>query len=373
MKRCIYHFPEPIVENPGIGSALRPNRMLAAFRALGYEVDEITGYSKERKKKIAAIRKRIAAGEKYDFVYSESVNGPTMMADKDNFPRHPFMDFSFFRYCKRHGIPIGLFYRDVHWKFPFYKDSVAFWKRCILLPLLRYDLRMYRKLLSILYIPSEEMGAYIPECNYRLLPPGGIMHEDSISKRCADNHTKKELHIFYVGSSTGGVYDLKTFCQAVKETENIYLTVCTPETQWRTAMQDYAAVLCDRIQVIHKASHELKPYFEKADIFSCCLTDTDYVRIAMPIKVFEATGYGIPILITDSVAAKRIVCSEKRGWAVPCNVGAFKKILQHLRDNPDEVECAKANAAFAAPLHTWEIRAKQVADDLTSVFHGADK
>ena len=84
MKRCIYHFPEPIVENPGIGSALRPNRMLAAFRALGYEVDEITGYSKERKKKIAAIRKRIAAGEKYDFVYSESVNGPTMMADKDN-------------------------------------------------------------------------------------------------------------------------------------------------------------------------------------------------------------------------------------------------------------------------------------------------
>ena len=43
MKRCIFHYPAPIADAPGIGSALRPKRMLAAFRAIGYEVEEVTG------------------------------------------------------------------------------------------------------------------------------------------------------------------------------------------------------------------------------------------------------------------------------------------------------------------------------------------
>ena len=52
MKRCIYHYPNPVVEKPGIGSALRPYQMLCAFRQLGYEVEMITGYSAERSRKI---------------------------------------------------------------------------------------------------------------------------------------------------------------------------------------------------------------------------------------------------------------------------------------------------------------------------------
>ena len=66
MKRCIFHYPGPIQENPSSGSAVRPNRMLNAFKMSGYEVEEVTGFSKERAEKIKAVRKNIKNGVKYD-------------------------------------------------------------------------------------------------------------------------------------------------------------------------------------------------------------------------------------------------------------------------------------------------------------------
>ena len=97
----IYHCPFPLDNNATSASGIRPLRMLNAFRVLSCEVDLITGYSIERKKLIAEIKKKIATGVKYDFVYSESSTMPTLLTERHHFPLHPIVDFEFFKFCKK--------------------------------------------------------------------------------------------------------------------------------------------------------------------------------------------------------------------------------------------------------------------------------
>lgn len=366
MKRCIFHYLHPIEDRPGIGSALRPCQMLRALRAIGYEVDVVAGYSHERKKKIRAIKKRIRDGVVYDFVYSESVNDPTLLSDSDHLPRHPFLDFRFLGFCRKKGVPVGLFYRDMHWQFPVYRERVPHWKQMITLPLFRRDLRMYRKNVDVLYVPSERMGEIVPHSTTKPLPPGGQKRPEVLDCRASKAQEKGSLRVFYVGNVMG-VYDLTDFCKAVKETENVYLTICTPQTSWEQMQRNYAPYLCDRIRVVHKSSGELQPYYEEADVFCCCLEVNQYTALAMPIKVFESISYGVPVMISDGIAAGELIAREKCGWIVQNNAEDYARLLKFLRDEPDDVRQKTKNTMMIAPTHSWESRAQQVAEDLTNL------
>ena len=78
------------------GSSVRPNQMLNAFKLCGYIVDDVTGYGSERKQKIREIKKNIKNGVKYDFVYSESINIPTVLSEENHIPIYPFPGFFIF-------------------------------------------------------------------------------------------------------------------------------------------------------------------------------------------------------------------------------------------------------------------------------------
>lgn len=360
MKRCIFHYLHPIEDKPGIGSALRPNQMLQAFRDIGYEVDTITGYSNQRKKKIQEIRQKIKNGIHYDFVYSESVNDPTLLSDADHIPRNPFQDFGFLKFCRKQGIPVGLFYRDMHWQFPVYRNQVSRWKQMIALPLFQWDLYMYRRCVDILYVPSDALGAFVPHKNTVPLPPGGIY-------RPAQTRETDEigiLRIFYVGNVLG-VYDITEFCAAVSKIDGVELTICTPKQSWETAKYRYEPHLCDRIHVVHKSGHQLQSHYRAADIFCCCLEVNEYTRLAMPIKVFESMGYGVPLVITEGIAAAELIAKSDCGWVIKNSTDAFESLLRRLKNNPQEIQEKTQKVRDVAPYHTWKKRAQKVAEDLT--------
>lgn len=361
MKRCIFHYLHPIADQPGIGSALRPNRMLQAFRDIGYEVDTVVGYSSQRKKQIRQIKQNIKNGVRYDFVYSESVNIPTALADADHIPRHPFLDFGFLKFCRKQGIPVGLFYRDMHWQFPVYRNHVPRGKQMISLPLFRWDLRMYQKCVDTLFVPSDALGALIPHKNIVPLPPGGLFHPAESEKTPQTGR----LRIFYVGNVLG-VYDITDFCAAVNKVDGIELTICTPQQSWETAKHRYEPYLCDRIQVVHKSGHQLQPHYQEADIFCCCLEVNEYTRLAMPIKVFESIGYGVPVMITKGIAAAALIAQADCGWVVENHAEAYRELLEHLRNSAEEIKKKTENTLAIAPNNTWKSRAQQVADDLTA-------
>ena len=364
MKRCIFHYLHPIEDRPGIGSALRPNQMLQAFRDIGYEVFVVAGYSQERAKKIQEVCESIRAGVKYDFVYSESVNDPTLMADADHLPRHPFADFRFFKFCRKCGIPVGLFYRDVYWKFPVFQESASWLKRMILKPMFAYDLIRYRGCLDLMFLPTMRMQQYcIPGFPTRALPPGGVLRTESYEKRRAAVREPGILRIFYVGSLSS-LYDNRLLFQAVQETPGVYLTVCTHRKQWESVRASYEAYLCDRIEVVHKSGPALQAYYETADVAAYCLDHDEYLDMAMPIKVFEAISYGTPLLATSIFSIAEMVRREDIGWVAETSVSGIRKVLEQLLAHPEEIRKKTENTILAAQRNTWQCRALQAAEEL---------
>ena len=116
-KRMIYHHPLPLADNATSASGIRPVQMKRAFEKLGYEVWDVTGFTKERAHHAADVRHALRHGTRFDFCYSESSTMPMSMTNPNHLPTRPFLDLSLFRTQRRHGIPVGPFRRDLYWRF----------------------------------------------------------------------------------------------------------------------------------------------------------------------------------------------------------------------------------------------------------------
>ena len=97
------------------------------------------------------------------------------------------------------------------------------------------------------------------------------------------------------------------------------------------------------------------------------MEENAYSRLAMPIKTFESISFGVPIMMTEGIAAEELIVKEDCGWVVPNDSDAYAALLTRLRDNPEEIQRKMRNTVAIAPNHTWESRAQQVADDLINL------
>ena len=363
MKKCIFHYPGPISSKPSVGSELRPYKMLEAFKNSGYEVIEVTGSSAERTKKIREIKDNIKKGIKYDFLYAENRNIPTILADEDHIPRHPLADFSLFKICSDNDIPMGLFYRDCHWAFEELRKGTSKLKRLILDICIKAELRKYVKFFKKIYLPSEEMHKYVfQNRDIDVLPPGGNIVENLNAFKM--HGTNDTLNVFYVGGIYG-IYDITNIVKAVSQVENVNLTICTVKEQWDAYKGYYEPLMNERISIIHKKSDELKEYYKTAHFSLFLVNDNEYANMAMPIKVFEAINYGTPIVVSDNMAVAKIIKEEKCGWVIENSVDSLVGLLDYLKSNPEELSNKTQNTILAASKHSWQVRTKKVIEDLT--------
>ena len=88
-KRCIFHIPNYIDKTSKSGSSVRPQMMIKAFEEIGYHVDYVMGYGKERKSQIEKIKRNIRNGVKYEFLYAENSTTPTLLTEKNHIPKYP--------------------------------------------------------------------------------------------------------------------------------------------------------------------------------------------------------------------------------------------------------------------------------------------
>ena len=110
--RIVYYYPSLLNSNSNVASGIRPVKMLQAFQQLGYDVDIVSGFSRERREKIKNIIKKINSGVKYDFFYGESINDTMISTGRPGYDMwlQPNTDWKFFEFLKKHSIPMGLFY-----------------------------------------------------------------------------------------------------------------------------------------------------------------------------------------------------------------------------------------------------------------------
>ncbi len=358
-RKIIYHYPNPIKSDSSSASGIRPRIMRDTFISMGYEVYEISGYSKERRKLIKDVKRKIENGEIYDFLYSESLTLPTALSDKNHIPTFPMLDFSFFRFCRKHEIKVGVFYRDIYWRFPELYHPKTFIHKWIAKVFYYFDIVNYLTLDRI-FLPSNEMKKYVPilpQEKLKELPPG--TSDFFINNSIYKNH--EDLVIVYVGGITDS-YPMHTFLEAVRKCKFVNLIICTRYDEWKTFEQKND--IPSNVTVVHKNSNELKEVYEKADLCSLIFEHQEWRNFAFPFKFFEYLSYGKPVIVTSNTPAARLVQQYNLGWVVDYSEESIISMLEKIFSEKTNIVSVTKNILSARDAFSWEERVKYVAQEL---------
>ncbi len=353
--RMVYHAPFPVRPGATAASGIRPWKMLEAFRSIGYEVFEVTGHAKQRRKKFAELRNRIQRGWHPDFCYSEAATIPASFTEPKHFPLILNLERKIFRYLQDRRVPIGVFYRDVYWAFPDYVERVGRAVAAFMRLLYKREMETFNRYASIVFLPTKQMGSFVPGLRVPTLelPPG----TDARAKSSPAPSTGP-LRLLYVGDVGGDHYDVSALLEAVKDADNTTLTICCRPESWEKARVEYKDLLTDRVRVAHESGEGLEALYADSDVACLVMRPREYRTFAAPMKLYDYLGHGKPILASEGTHAADVVESSGAGWMVPFEGGAIARELQMLERNPEEVSRSAENAALAGQANTWEDRAR---------------
>lgn len=343
--------------------------MLAAFRSLGFTVDEVTGSARQRTTAIRAIKQRVQDGVEYAFLYSENRSIPTPLTEGHRLPLRPFLDHRLFRFCKHNCIPVGLFYRDIYWRFPMYKDKLSPIARSITIPLYWYDWLAYNRYVDHLFLPSLKMKEYLPTSwpsqQLSALPPG-TTPSTGTKLALEDKPSAEPLSLLYVGGVNPPNYDITPLFELVRKLSNVRLTlICRPD-EWRTAKRYYSEFPKDKVVVRHKSGDALQKEYESADLFTIVRKPYIYLDFAVPVKVFEAAAHCLPIITLNGTEASDIIEREGLGWVHDSLEDIAERINKLAQDRT--ILSAKSRELSEIRYNqTWESRAIAVAKQLDAV------
>jgi len=356
----IFHSPVSLDRQTMSGGTVRPKSMLNAFRECGADIFLIDGDSRQRREKWQAL---LHQSETYLGVYSELSTMPIALTDPDRNPRHPFMDMAMFRAMRRSGVPVSAFYRDIYWRFWNTDSKGRSLKRTLSIPFYHLELFQARKSLSHLYLPSMRMQNALPlqfpETMVSSLPPGGNLLTRSTAKRSTNT-----LNLLYVGGVRPPTYDLSQMFEVVRAQPRVSLTACCREKEWREVSGLYPK--SNNIRIVHENGAALRYLYEEADLFLMFRELVPYLQFAMPVKLFEATGAGVPIVTNTDCEMGDFVEANHIGWTVP-HQEHLTSLLQTIVENPGILEAKRRNVLEVRQQHTWKSRAEQVLSDFESL------
>lgn len=363
-RRMIFHHPLPLIPDAASASGIRPVQMRRAFEELGYEVWEVTGYTKERGRLASEVRYAIRCGVRFDFCYSESSTMPMTMTNPTHLPTRPFLDVGFFRSLRRNGVPVGQFLRDIYWVFPNYRESLPFFKLRAALAAYEWDMRTLRHHVDRVFLPSLKVGEYINLGNVPVsaLEPGHG-HAEPLSG------PEEGASLFYVGGIGPG-YKLHELFAAVKrawEEKNldVRLTVCLRSEEWDAVKHEYEQWACPAIEIVHGHGNSLREYFERTNIAAIVVDLDEYWKLGVPVKLYEYVGAGKPVMVTKGSLAGDMVERMELGWTVDNSPEAVVELLERLANDPQEIQRVRARVLSQRDAHTWLERAQQAAEELT--------
>ena len=373
----IFHAPFPLQPGRLAASILRPLAMRQAFADLGYRVMEVTGYAAQRRQAMLRVRAAIAAGAAPAFVYGENATIPNALTEPRHLPPHPLLDLSFFRDCQRAGVPVGIFYRDVYWRFPQFRKGINPILEAGLQATYRGELLAYQRLGIHLFLPSRAMGRHIPFLTPErasALPPGApAVEAGGGSRPTVGAPDAEDLDLLFVGVLQDN-YRLDACLRAVSQTPGTRVTLCVRQETWEETREHYAPLLpAGRADVVHRSGSELLPLYERADLGVLFTEPNPYWDFAVPYKLYEYLAHELPVIAVRGTQTGRLVQEMGIGWVLEYDAGALSALLRHLREAPEEIEAVRRRMREVLPSQTWQARARQVAEELTGLPGGAAK
>jgi glycosyltransferase involved in cell wall biosynthesis len=365
MKRIVFHCPFPVKEAALHSANLaRPVKMLAAFKREGYQVIGITGNARQRRRGIARLKSLVGRGVAIEFAYSETSNLPLFFNEDNRLPSHPLLEYRFFLWLRRRGIPIGLFLRDLHWRFPHFRQY-SLYKRLPALLFYWLDWLLYMSRCDQLFVPSAGLADCLPtrmsRAGIKVLPPGCDDRESMPPAKTAKHRSSLQgLFLLYVGGVTPPLYNLKPIFDCAKRLPLERVVICCRQDEWQKAMASYAEEPQNNVRFVHAQGADLAAYYREADLFIFTLESYEYMDLAMPYKIFEAVSHRLPIVAFAGTEAARWIADEDAGWVVR-DLEELLSLIGRLREAP-ELLAGKARKLDAlAAKHSWTNRARAVA------------
>ena len=363
----IFHAPFPLQPDRVAASMLRPLAMPRAFADLGYRVMNVTGYAAQRRRAMTRVRAALAAGARIEFVYSENATIPNALTEPRHLPVHPLLDAAFFRHCRRSGVPVGVFYRDVYWRFPRFREGINPVLEAGLQAAYRSELMAFERVGLHLFLPSQAMARHVPHVDpvrMSALPPGApdvaATRRDSDGWDDGGDEDGKELELLFVGVLQDN-YRLDACLRAVSATPGTRVTLCVRQETWETSRDHYAPLLpAGRAQVVHRSGAELEPLYRRADLGVLFTEPNPYWDFAVPYKLYEYLAHELPVIAVRGTQTGRLVEEMGIGWVLSYDAGALSDLLRHLREAPEEIEAVRRRMREVLPDQTWQARARTV-------------
>ena len=225
----IFHHPVPVGSWSFSGSGVRPGALLQAFRDLGYEVEEVTGYGPERPDRRSPttaprwleddarlrVRRVVDDAQRIDGPRSPSA---TPAGRCDVLSRHAAPRRARRSLLSRHPLAVR--------RVPIRHHLGQANGGPGLLPLGPAHLP---RTVDVLFLPSVAMASVIPGAHrlprIEALPPGGMAARATRSGSQAD----EPFRVLYVGGVVPPLYDLRDVLDVVARHPDVHLTICCRE------------------------------------------------------------------------------------------------------------------------------------------------
>jgi glycosyltransferase involved in cell wall biosynthesis len=365
MKKVLVYYPFPLAKEANSGSKLRPLEMIKAFNSWGEQngikVVIISGTSIERERQFQEL---VSKGELNDlwFCYMENQTIPLWLTDPGHKPARPFLDRKILKFLQSRNIPIGVFYRDIYWKFDDLYPLKGIKKR-FMQTIYRLEEKFYQKYCNVIFVPSLEMGKYVDIDRPMVdLPPGG--KEVAISYKKIEN---RHLEAIYVGAIKSEEYGLPLLLDALelvneKELRCRLTVVCRPDEYETLAQEQKEKMRKQNVEVKHISGEKLDELYKQMDFAFIPRLCTEYQHFSMPVKLVEYLSNGLPIVATECEAQKRFL--SEYGYGVICKdekksmAEAIEKIVKTI-----EIYQERIQATFFKN-HSWIARVEKVKNSL---------
>lgn len=366
MKKVLVYYPFALAEQANSGSKLRPHEMYRAFCEWGdkegIEVIFISGTSAEREKQ---FRQFVSAGKLDDvwFCYMENQTIPLWLTDPGHKPQKPFIDRTVLRYLKKRNVPVGVFYRDVYWKFDELYPLKG-WKKKIMQTIYRWEEQFYEKYCDVIFLPSVEMGKYVAiDRPMTDLPPGGKRRNIRREKR--NEAVARGLYVGGINNEDYGLFLLFDALQIVNQTEQlVHLTIVCRKNEYEAlpdAQKERIRYL--GVDVKHISGAELDRLYEQMDFAFIPRLRSEYNDFSVPVKLVEYLSNELPIVATNCLAQKRFI--EEDGYGVICE-DLPQSMAEAIRIMIDRKEQYRQRIAETfMNKHSWVARVEKVKRTLT--------
>ncbi len=359
------YYPFSLTKVADSGSKLRPIQMLKAFEQWGKKekvrVLVISGDSTERTK---IFQDFVSSGalENVRFCYVEDQTIPLWLTDSKHIPKNPLIDRSVFFRLKSQNIPIGIFYRDVYWKFDDLYPLKG-WKKKVMRWIYKKEERFYEKYGTALFLPSMEMAPYVNiNISKYALPPGG---EETLPQAQNSHQGLKGLYVGGIAHRDYGLNLLLESYRLVRKAGVDYqLTICCREQEFRQIKEEDRKRMQElKIKVVHLAGGDLQNLYQEMDFALIPRYRSLYNDFSVPVKLVEYLSNQLPVVVTNCQAQAVFVMDGPYGLICEDRPESMANMIIQMGQKKDLYR--KEIATSFLQKHSWLSRAERVSQILT--------